>query len=58
MDFLITVFSPRESSSVSRGGGFHGFLETSHALALAYTTVQLANYLYGITGSELTMPCQ
>lgn len=54
------VFSPRESSSVSRKGGFHGFLETSHALAVAYmyTAVQLANYLYGITGSELTMPCQ
>ena len=36
-------------------GGFQGFRETSQALATAYSTVQLAGYSLGATGTELSL---
>ena len=41
--------------AVASPGGVSGFLETSQAPAIVYSTVQLASYSLGATGSELSL---
>ena len=42
-------------ASPGGGGGVQGFLETGQAPAIIYSTVQLASYSLGATGSELRL---
>ena len=41
--------------AVASPGGFQGFLETSQTPAIVYSTIQLASYSLGATGSELSL---
>ena len=41
--------------AVASPGGFQGFLETSQAPTIAYSTVQLARYSLGATDTELSL---
>ena len=52
---FIIIASAGTIIAVASPGRFQGFLETSQAPTIAYSTVQLARYSFGATGTELSL---